>query len=247
MLHHFIVTTLHLATFPSVFPSYVFLIVYTLHSAATYLHSRLSFLSSPAALGAMYVAGRAASRAAPAVFRAGIRTAARPSRQLPRNIPAIAILIPHRAVSTETSSNQNGNFPPPGFNAEQAKKPLPKDEQSQEKSAKLPDVSIPGNEPTATPKTNAQETRTLSELATEKAEQAKKESAVVKKDEEKAKLTLWQKVKKEAAHYWDGTKLLATEVRISSKLALKMAAGYELTRREYRQVTIPYPGTLELR
>jgi hypothetical protein len=33
------------------------------------------------------------------------------------------------------------------------------------------------------------------------------------------------------------TKLLATEVRISSKLALRMAAGYELSRRENRQVT----------
>ena len=50
------------------------------------------------------------------------------------------------------------------------------------------------------------------------------------------KLTLWQKVKHEVHHYWDGTKLLATEVRISSKLALKMAAGYELTRRENRQL-----------
>ena len=187
----------------------------------------------------MYVAGRAATRAAPAVFRAGIRTAGRPSRQLPRNIPAIAILIPHRAVSTEPSSNQNGNFPPPGFNTEQAKKPLSKDEQSQEKSAKLPNVGIPSNEPTATPKTDAEKTRTLSELATEKAEQAKKETTIVKKEEEKMKLTVWQKVKKEAAHYWDGTKLLATEVRISSKLALKMAAGYELTRREYRQVIFP--------
>jgi LETM1 and EF-hand domain-containing protein 1 len=187
----------------------------------------------------MYVAGRAATRAAPAVFRAGIRTAGRPSRQLPRNIPAIAILIPHRAVSTEPSSNQNGNFPPPGFNTEQAKKPLSKDEQSQEKSAKLPNVGIPSNEPTATPKTDAEKTRTLSELATEKAEQAKKETTIVKKEEEEMKLTVWQKVKKEAAHYWDGTKLLATEVRISSKLALKMAAGYELTRREYRQVKFP--------
>jgi len=49
-------------------------------------------------------------------------------------------------------------------------------------------------------------------------------------------LTLWQKVKHEVQHYWDGTKLLATEVRISSRLALKMAAGYELTRRENRQL-----------
>lgn len=37
-------------------------------------------------------------------------------------------------------------------------------------------------------------------------------------------------------HYWDGTKLLAAEVKISSRLALKMAAGYELTRRENRQL-----------
>lgn len=184
----------------------------------------------------MYVS-RAATRAAPAVFRAGIRTAARPSRQLPKHLPAIAILIPHRAVSTETSSNQSGNFPPPGFNSEQAKKPLPKDEQA--KSAGAPNVSIPKNEPTALPKHEAQEVRTLSELATEKAEQAKQEKIVAKKEDEKKKLTVWQKVKKEAAHYWDGTKLLVTEVKISSKLALKMAAGYELTRREYRQVAFP--------
>ncbi|KAJ4287248.1 LETM1 domain-containing protein ylh47 [Kalmusia sp. IMI 367209] len=185
----------------------------------------------------MYVS-RAASRAAPAVFRAGIRTAGRPSRQLPKHMPAIAILIPHRAVSTEHStSTQNSNFPPPGFNAEQAKKPLPKDEQSktQEKST-APDVSIPRKEPTANAKTDAQEARTLSELASEKAAEASKEKSVAKKEEEKVKLTTWQKVKKEAAHYWDGTKLLVTEVRISSKLALKMAAGYELTRREHRQL-----------
>ncbi|KAJ4345756.1 LETM1 domain-containing protein ylh47 [Didymosphaeria variabile] len=150
-------------------------------------------------------------------------------------MPAIAILIPHRAVSTETSSNQNGNFPPPGFNTEQAKKPLSKEEQSKSQE-KGPNVSIPKDEPTALPKHEAQEARTLSELATEKSEKAKQEKMVAKKEEEKQKLTMWQKVKKEAAHYWDGTKLLVTEVRISSKLALKMAAGYELTRREHRQL-----------
>ncbi|KAF2442274.1 LETM1-domain-containing protein [Karstenula rhodostoma CBS 690.94] len=181
----------------------------------------------------MYVS-RAATRAAPAVFRAGVRTAARPSRQLPKHFPAIAILIPYRAVSTETSSNQSGNFPPPGFNAQQAKKPLPKDEQptSQEK----PNVSIPNNEATAVPKHEAQHLRTLSELGTEKAERVKQDLIAAKKEEDKKKLTLWQKVKKEVAHYRDGTKLLFTEVRISSKLALKMAAGYELTRREHRQL-----------
>ncbi|KAF9736018.1 LETM1 domain-containing protein mdm28, mitochondrial [Paraphaeosphaeria minitans] len=173
----------------------------------------------------MYVS-RAATRAAPAVFRAGVRTAARPSRQLPKNFPAIAILVPHRAVSTETSSTQSGNFPPPGFNAQQAKKPLPKDEQP--KPQEKTNASIPKNE--------AQGLQTLSESGTEKAEQAKQDLITAKKDEDKKKLTLWEKVKKEVAHYRDGTKLLVTEVRISSKLALKMAAGYELTRREYRQL-----------
>ena len=61
------------------------------------------------------------------------------------------------------------------------------------------------------------------------------EKRAVEKKEEK-KMTLGQKIKHEAQHYWDGTKLLATEVRISVKLAMKMAAGYELSRRENRQV-----------
>jgi len=155
-------------------------------------------------------------------------------------MPAIAILLPRRALSTDTSTSTNsgGNFPPPGFNAEQAKKPLPKDGQSktQDKSADVPNITIPRHEPTAHPKTKAQEAQTLSELAIEKAAAESKEKTLTKKEEEKKKLTLWQKVKHEAAHYWDGTKLLVTEVRISSKLALKMAAGYELTRREHRQV-----------
>ncbi|OLL22200.1 LETM1 domain-containing protein mdm28, mitochondrial [Neolecta irregularis DAH-3] len=53
---------------------------------------------------------------------------------------------------------------------------------------------------------------------------------------DKRKLTLKQKIKKELLHYWDGTKLLGKELRISFKLALKMAAGHELSRRENRQL-----------
>lgn len=186
----------------------------------------------------MYVS-RAATRAAPAVFRAGIRTAARPSRQIPRTMPAIAILIPRRYASTETStSGAGGNFPPPGFNAERAKKPLPREEQQKEaERVELPGVTIPQDVPTSGPKTKAEEARSLSELAAEKmAAESKDEKKMVAKKDEQQKLTLWQKVKKEAAHYRDGTKLLVAEVKISSKLALKMAAGYELTRREHRQL-----------
>ena len=81
------------------------------------------------------------------------------------------------------------------------------------------------------------EKASLSELAAEKATGVKgdEKQLEVKKDDQK-KLTIGQKIKKELQHYWDGTKLLATEVRISSRLALKMAAGYELSRRENRQV-----------
>lgn len=84
----------------------------------------------------------------------------------------------------------------------------------------------------------AQEKASLSELAAGKAAaeaKEEKDKAIAKKEENK-KLTLGQKIKKEIAHYWDGTKLLATEVRISSRLALKMAAGYDLSRRENRQL-----------
>ena len=78
----------------------------------------------------------------------------------------------------------------------------------------------------------------MAELAANKAAAANKvdEAKVAKAEKEQKKLTIWQKVKKEAHHYWDGTKLLATEAKISSRLALKMAAGYELTRREHRQL-----------
>ncbi|ANZ75331.1 BA75_02695T0 [Komagataella pastoris] len=55
--------------------------------------------------------------------------------------------------------------------------------------------------------------------------------------EPEKKLTLWEKVKHEANHYWDGTKLLGYEIKISFKLLCKLAGGYELSRREHSQLT----------
>lgn len=100
-------------------------------------------------------------------------------------------------------------------------------------------AGVPRSGITSVPKTDAQELHTLSELTAQKVDLAKideKKAAEIKK-EEKKKLTIGQKIKKEILHYWDGTKLLATEVKISTKLAVKMAAGYELSRRENRQVS----------
>ncbi|KAF2674925.1 LETM1-domain-containing protein [Microthyrium microscopicum] len=183
---------------------------------------------------------RVAYRAAPLLIRHGLRG----SRRLPSTVPAIAILIPRRLISSDpsTSNGTSHTTPPPGFNIEQAKRPLPKDQDTAAKGSatdpatKRAEASaIPRDVATALPKTDAAEGLSLSELAAAKSGQKSDGKDVAKKDDDK-KLTLWQKVKKEASHYWDGTKLLGAEVRISSRLALKMAAGYELTRREHRQL-----------
>lgn len=90
-------------------------------------------------------------------------------------------------------------------------------------------------------KTEALENASLSDLAADKTAAATGKAtstSVAQHKEELKKLTIGQKIKKEIMHYWDGTKLLAAEVKISTKLALKMAAGYDLSRRENRQVRI---------
>ncbi|KAI1434096.1 mitochondrial distribution and morphology protein 38 [Xylaria sp. CBS 124048] len=157
----------------------------------------------------------------------------RHARQLPLDIPTRALLIPLRSISTERHTSVGPGAPPPGFNAEQAKKPLPKDSPVAPKSA--------SDKPAATGKVNAAAQPTESSINEAKSvadSDTKKEHDIEKKEEEEPakKLSLGQRIKHEIQHYWDGTKLLATEINISSRLALKMAAGYELTRRENRQL-----------
>ena len=54
----------------------------------------------------------------------------RNTRNLPPRSRALAILLLHRTYATDTSPGGGGasGFPPPGFNAEEARKPLPPDE-----------------------------------------------------------------------------------------------------------------------
>ncbi len=193
---------------------------------------------------------RASAQLAPLLLRNGNRMAFQRAARLPKQLPAIAILVPRRAVSGGTSTGHaaDNDGPPPGFNLEQAKKPLPKDakdqssaqkaaSQSKQSSEKKLDLHIPSAEPTDRAPTKAEEARSLSELAADKATAEKSDDkTALERKEARNNMTIWQKVKHEAQHYWDGTKLLATEVRVSSRLALKMAAGYELTRREHRQL-----------
>ncbi|KAI1309774.1 mitochondrial distribution and morphology protein 38 [Xylaria venustula] len=166
----------------------------------------------------------------------------RQTRQLPLDLTTRALLIPLRSISTERHSVGGHGGPPPGFNAEEAKKPLPKEassattkearEQKPAASGDTAAATAAATQPTQPALTEASaEPKSLTDLA------IKREQDVEKKEEKQAKkLTLGQRIKHEIQHYWDGTKLLATEIRISSKLALKMAAGYELTRRENRQL-----------
>jgi LETM1 and EF-hand domain-containing protein 1 len=67
---------------------------------------------------------------------------------------------------------------------------------------------------------------------------APKESKEIDKPKEPLGTRVWKKVKHEAQHYWSGTKLLVSEVRISARLQWKILHGDPLTRREHRQVCI---------
>ena len=147
----------------------------------------------------------------------------------------MAFLVPVRALSTQPHATPGAgppSAPPPGFDAEKAKVPPPKGSQSSAKTATKSTDAEKAEDLKKQAKEAADKPSTLSELAADKQQGVEKQDA---KKEEK-KLTLAQKIKREVLHYWDGTKLLATEVRISTRLAVKMAAGYELTRRESRQL-----------
>ncbi|KAG0154357.1 hypothetical protein PDIDSM_1737 [Penicillium digitatum] len=154
------------------------------------------------------------------------RSLLRNGRDLPSQVSAIAILMPQRGYATEqsTSNNSSQNYPPPGFNAEQAKKPLSQDQTAQSQS------TVAQNPPVETQSAVSKSASAGVVATTSPGDQKLTEKKPVKK------LTLGQKIKKELQHYWDGTKLLSTEVKISSRLALKMAGGYELSRREHRQL-----------
>ncbi|PWZ01167.1 LETM1-domain-containing protein [Testicularia cyperi] len=80
------------------------------------------------------------------------------------------------------------------------------------------------------------------------AEQKEKEAKELEKQKPKDPLMtrVWAKVKEEALHYWHGSKLLAKEVKISSRLLRRLMLGYSLTRREKRQLKRTFADLLRL-
>ncbi|KAF3904630.1 hypothetical protein ABW21_db0205697 [Orbilia brochopaga] len=172
-------------------------------------------------------------------------------RRNPHYLPAIAVFVPlnqhSRFLSTETSPHGPlPSGPPPGFNAKEAQKPLPRDKapaKLNQAAADRPATRLPAKESdTPSSSSNSQvpvavdQDKPATDVSLAKNEERAKEIDKEAKKAESEKLTMWQKVKKEANHYWDGTKLLGTEIKISTNLVVKMAAGYELSRREHRQL-----------
>ena len=85
------------------------------------------------------------------------------------------------------------------------------------------------------PKTAIGESKSTVEQAIESIK-AKKSKTSVDKTEVVAKKSVWERVKHEALHYYNGFKLLFYDVKISSRLLWKSMKGQTLTRRERKQV-----------
>ncbi|GAA5848536.1 hypothetical protein JCM5353_004607 [Sporobolomyces roseus] len=92
-----------------------------------------------------------------------------------------------------------------------------------------PSPSSPSNSSTPATATESKEVATADD---------KEKKAVAKKGKEEAsRMTrIWASIKKEAIHYWHGTKLLGKEIRISARLVRRLIVGKKLTRREHRQL-----------
>lgn len=144
-----------------------------------------------------------------------------PRRRLTRSdyeVSALAIALPRRHYATETSTSQGSgaNGPPPGFNINEAKKPLAREENKEAKSepsptptveelkaadgsVKTPSATLPSEVAPTSSAVNA----SLSDLAAEKQKKEEKSGKVAKAEDNK-KLTLGQRIMKEVHHYWDG-------------------------------------------
>lgn len=94
----------------------------------------------------------------------------------------------------------------------------------------------------SSPTPSTQQTSTTATSDTTVVDPSKTSSTASVPAVEKPKLPFqkraWAVIKKEAAHYWAGTKLLGKEIKISSKITWKVLNGGQLTRRERRQVSM---------
>lgn len=153
-----------------------------------------------------------------------------------------ALVRRYQHVQPHETSSSPSNFPPP------AGKP----QTSKDRSSSSPSKNTASSNIATTPLKHAEPVTNISgaELGSDANQSSASQSLLqeqtakaiaAKEAEEKWKSQplikrAWIKVKEEAAHYWHGTKLLAKEVSISSRLLRRLMMGYNLTRREHRQL-----------
>ncbi|KAH7343903.1 LETM1-like protein-domain-containing protein [Rhizoctonia solani] len=145
--------------------------------------------------------------------------------------------VPARRLAS-TSTEGQGDTKPNTELPTASKTGKPGDSKSSALFAPKPaPLATTASSPPAKPKDNNIDVLTSEGKLTVPAED---KSATKSKDEAKPEGRLakaWVWIKHEANHYWDGSKLLAAEVRVSSKLLRKVLNGARLTRRERRQLT----------
>ena len=143
-----------------------------------------------------------------------------PRRRFQRSdyeVSALAIALPRRTYATETNTSQGsgGDGPPPGFNINEAKKPLAREENKDAKKEASSTSSVDelkngatlatpsAKNPSEIAPTSSAVNASLSELAAQKQKTEGKDDKVAKTEDTK-KLTLGQRIMKEVRHYWDG-------------------------------------------
>jgi len=146
-------------------------------------------------------------------------------------VPLTPFIQPHlTTLSRNIATESHRSTPPP---------PPPISASSSESVLKSSSIAVPppGSPPPPLPPVPLDINPPRAGLAEEKA------SSLHEVTKEKAKKVTgslparaWATVKKEAAHYWAGTRLLGQEIRITSKIQWKVLNGGTLTRRERRQV-----------
>ena len=161
-------------------------------------------------------------------------------------------LLQSRFQSTEARPSSGGATavppPPPPYTSDKAKRAagasLQPDSSSEKATAAKVSASLDGAESAAALGAASKEkSGTVASTASTTAKDKKE----VGKPKERLTTRVWKKIKHEANHYWNGTKLLGKEIKISARLQYKLLQGKSLTRREKRQVrSLTFPISLLL-
>ncbi|KAJ1960776.1 LETM1 domain-containing protein ylh47 [Dispira parvispora] len=104
-------------------------------------------------------------------------------------------------------------------------------------SSKTKPESSSGSTQTSEKKDSVITTSTKGQKPVEKIAPAANELGQLPSTTVPQKKPLMQRIKDELHHLWDGTKLLALETKISTKLVYRMIKGHTLSRREQRQLS----------